>query len=65
MRLGPVVVHVAPTMYLDRFVFVDGRRFAPVLTDVKGEHAVFGRGYVLALGGLMVWCTVDLRRVAL
>ena len=42
------------------FHFIDGRKWPPVLTDVRGQKAVFGRGFVLSMLGVMFWATLDL-----
>ena len=47
------------------FHFIDGRKWPPVLTDVRGETAVFGRGFVVSLLGVMLWATLDLHERSL
>ena len=61
IRVGRLFVAVAPSQYPDHgFHFIDGRKWPPVLTDVRGRKAVFGRGFVVSMLGVMFWATLDL-----
>ena len=60
IRLGRVAVSVGPSMWPDNGLhWLGGWRFPPLLVRVNGERVVFGRGVVFALGGYMLWVTIE------
>lgn len=60
MRFGKFFVRVAHSHWRDYGLHViDGRRYPLILTDVRPGVAVFGRGGVISVLGLMLWWTTD------
>ena len=61
IRVGRLFLAAALSNQQDYgFHFIDGRKWPPVLTDVRGKTAVFGRGFVISALGVMFWATLDL-----
>ena len=66
LRVGKVFLATGFSNQQDLgFHFIDGRKWPPVLTDVRGQTAVFGRGFVVLLLGIMLWATLDLHERSL
>lgn len=60
MRVGRFVFSIGHSIWPDLgWHYLDGRRYPRILTRVHDDRVVFGRGGIVAFGGLMVWWTRD------
>ena len=63
MTIGPYFIAIGWSSWLSGWWhFVNGHKYAPLYFRHDGERVVYCRGFVLALGPLMLWCTREINQ---